>query len=636
MASPKRESCRLKKQYLVGFLCLGLGLVSSASRREELERAAELAVEKAAERVAERAVEKALESGNTTTESKIVRQSYTNVRKTPSPGYEEEDATRHSLVQKQEKQDKEDDSEEWYPIDGEKYRAWSSKLDAVWKRIPRSREEINWRKPERETSASLENISAPVRIEENVSYPIYEQVLRDTRIPVLQEFVVEKQASYRGNYEVDGGNDKKNDDIEKYLETPREFAFWSSGVDKDNEYGRWRKSPRNDRNTENNDREKLRQRIARVEGKISLPLALQKQLRLPVYEHRPHKTEASAFQPYIDEHNKHSNDDHPKTTESKARFGTSKESWRRTPRSGRSLAKTGWHEPWQRVVTIEKKIPVPVTIERKIPYPVYKHVPYEVKVPVPQPYTVEKKVPYPVKVFVNVPVEVPEPYHVEKRVPYEVKVDRPVPYKVEVPLPQPYTVEKKIPVEVKVPVPEPYTVDKAVPYEVKVPVKVPAPYEVERKVAVPVEVKVNRPYPVPVPKPYPVPVAKPYPVEVAKPYPVRIKVPVDKPFPVPVERPVPIPVRVPDPRPYTVEKPVTVEIEKPYPVPIKVAVDRPYAVPRRKPVPVAIEKPFPYFVQVPVPVRIDWRGSRDGSKGKIVAGTAWDRSYRRISVVNDD
>ena len=58
-------------------------LTCTATRKEDLERAAELAVEKAAERAAERAVEKALESGNTTTESKIVRESYSNERKIP-------------------------------------------------------------------------------------------------------------------------------------------------------------------------------------------------------------------------------------------------------------------------------------------------------------------------------------------------------------------------------------------------------------------------------------------------------------------------------------------------------------------------------------------------------------------------
>ncbi|XP_050452559.1 uncharacterized protein LOC126852116 [Cataglyphis hispanica] len=74
---------RHQRQCFIAFLCLGVAFISSASRREELERAAELAVEQAAERAAERAVEKALNSGNITTESKIIREFYSSVRKDP-------------------------------------------------------------------------------------------------------------------------------------------------------------------------------------------------------------------------------------------------------------------------------------------------------------------------------------------------------------------------------------------------------------------------------------------------------------------------------------------------------------------------------------------------------------------------
>ncbi|KAK0174185.1 hypothetical protein PV328_007294 [Microctonus aethiopoides] len=65
----------------VAFLCLSVALTGSASRKEELERAAELAVERAAERVAERAVEKALESGNSSSETETIRVSHSSVRK---------------------------------------------------------------------------------------------------------------------------------------------------------------------------------------------------------------------------------------------------------------------------------------------------------------------------------------------------------------------------------------------------------------------------------------------------------------------------------------------------------------------------------------------------------------------------
>lgn len=66
---------------MVGVICLAISLTSSASTREELERAAELAVERAAERVAEKAVEKALEAGNSSTETETIRASHSSIRK---------------------------------------------------------------------------------------------------------------------------------------------------------------------------------------------------------------------------------------------------------------------------------------------------------------------------------------------------------------------------------------------------------------------------------------------------------------------------------------------------------------------------------------------------------------------------
>lgn len=67
-----------------------------ATKKEDLERAAELAVERAAERVAERAVEKALEAGNSSTTTVTVKEGYSNARKVAeeqaAPGSE---STRH-------------------------------------------------------------------------------------------------------------------------------------------------------------------------------------------------------------------------------------------------------------------------------------------------------------------------------------------------------------------------------------------------------------------------------------------------------------------------------------------------------------------------------------------------------------
>lgn len=86
------------------FLWLYLMEGSQGTRRKDLERAAELAVERAAERAAERAVEKALESGNTTSESETIRESYSSVRKydkslkLPETGYTPAQRREHDRI----------------------------------------------------------------------------------------------------------------------------------------------------------------------------------------------------------------------------------------------------------------------------------------------------------------------------------------------------------------------------------------------------------------------------------------------------------------------------------------------------------------------------------------------------------
>jgi hypothetical protein len=67
------------------FTLLLLGSVAAtvlSTNKKDLERAAELAVERAAEKAAERAVEKALNSGNSSTITVTVKESYSNAKKT--------------------------------------------------------------------------------------------------------------------------------------------------------------------------------------------------------------------------------------------------------------------------------------------------------------------------------------------------------------------------------------------------------------------------------------------------------------------------------------------------------------------------------------------------------------------------
>lgn len=56
----------------------------------------------------------------------------------------------------------------------------------------------------------------------------------------------------------------------------------------------------------------------------------------------------------------------------------------------------------EKLITIVKKVPVPIPVTKHIPYPVEKIVPVPIKVDVIQPYPVYRTVPYPVKEIVKV------------------------------------------------------------------------------------------------------------------------------------------------------------------------------------------------------------------------------------------
>jgi hypothetical protein len=225
--------------------------------------------------------------------------------------------------------------------------------------------------------------------------------------------------------------------------------------------------------------------------------------------------------------------------------------WKRYPRSEWSHEDTSADEPGEKDVT-EKS----VSAEKRIPYSVYKHVPYEVKMP--QFYTLEKRIP--VKIYLNVP----ELYQIERQVPYEVKIGNPASYRVEVPISRPYAV------------------DKPVVYEVKAPVDLPHP--IEKKAPVALKVAVDRPVS----------------------YPQRIKV--EKPYA--VDRSVPMTVKVLNSRPYIVEKPV--QVVKPSSVPVRV--DKLYEVQQARPVLVPVRKSVP--VQAPISANLDRKDRGNASRDK--------------------
>lgn len=92
-------------------------------------------MEKAAERTAERAVEKAFNNGNITTESKIIREFYFNIRKDPRKEKEYNDYDRYNPMNDEE--ESEEDVGDWSTysrfapenMKDRSFRAWSSKIN---------------------------------------------------------------------------------------------------------------------------------------------------------------------------------------------------------------------------------------------------------------------------------------------------------------------------------------------------------------------------------------------------------------------------------------------------------------------------------------------------------------------------
>lgn len=192
---------------VIAFLCLSMALMCSATRKEDLERAAELAVEKAAERVAERAVEKALESSNSTTETKTVRDSHSSARKVPYRESSEGAKASGRYTSTEDEGEQEDDTEDWGKHSrtpkSRSFRrrpsaSWSSKMDdSGWSRFPRSglpEGTLPWEKPKVITIEK--KVPVPVTVEKRIPYPVYKHVPVEVQVPVPQPYMVEKKVPY--------------------------------------------------------------------------------------------------------------------------------------------------------------------------------------------------------------------------------------------------------------------------------------------------------------------------------------------------------------------------------------------------------------------------------------------------------
>ncbi|XP_015435586.1 PREDICTED: titin-like [Dufourea novaeangliae] len=391
-------------------ICCREDSCENATRREDLERAAELAVEKAAERAAERAVEKALESGNTTSETKTTRETYSSVIKPPQredSGYNEKFNGPHSS--KDEDADQEDDTDGWKrPARKHTSRprfGWSSKMDEDWRRFPRSdlpalEPSTTWTKPKVITIEKT--IPVPVTVEKKIPYPVYNHVPYEVKVPVPQPYTVEKKIPYP---------------VKVFVNVPVE---------------------------------------------VPQPYTVEKQVPYEVKVDRPvpYKVEVPVPQPYTVEKKI--------PVEVKVPVPQPYMVDKSVPYEVKVPVEVP--EPYE----VEKHVPVPVKVlvDRPYPVPVPKPYPVEVNKPypvhVPKPYPVKVKVPvdtpYPVPVqkLVPIPVRVPapEPYTVER--PVEVEVRKPYGVPVKVPVDRPYEVYVAKPVPVPVEKPFPYWVQEPV------------------------------------------------------------------------------------------------------------------------------------------------------------------------------
>lgn len=380
---------------LIAFLCLGIALTLSLTHKEELERAAELAVERAAEKAAERAAEKALESGNSTMESKIIRESHSSRSKDPGKEKKEFDDFNGRYASMDDDVEQEEDSDEWsaYPEDSEydsrpfkdkDFRSWPSKIDPedtskIWRRFSRS----GW---SHEKSVNLEKkVPVHVTAKKKISYPIYKPY--EIRIPIPpQPYTTEKSASYP---------------MRIYVNIPDEVSQ-PHNIEKQTPYEVTLDKPAS----------------RKIEERISLEV----KPPIPQFYHIVDKLVADKFEIPV-----------------KAPYETEK----KIP----VPVKISVDRPYL-VPDMFKSYPV--EISRPYPVEVSKLYPVKIQVPIEKPYSVPIERPIPVT------VKVPKPrlYNAEKPVPMEIV--KPVPVKT--PLDRPYEVYETNPIIVPMRKPFPYVV----------------------------------------------------------------------------------------------------------------------------------------------------------------------------------
>lgn len=156
-------------------------------------------------------MEKVLDNGNTTTESKIVREFYVNVKKDPCKEKKEDDdyddGVGYEPVDDEVKSEEDMDNGSRYSRDSKfasrstrdrDFHAWSSKINFkdttdTWRRFPRSYENTSWNKPNEKIETVEKKVPVPVIKKKNL-YSIYKRIPYEIKVP--QPYTMEKRVPY--------------------------------------------------------------------------------------------------------------------------------------------------------------------------------------------------------------------------------------------------------------------------------------------------------------------------------------------------------------------------------------------------------------------------------------------------------
>jgi len=158
-------------------------------------------------------VEKALDSGNVTTESKLVRESYSNVQKDNPRKKKQKDEDYSEYTPVDDEMEPEEDADDWsmyirsrFTLEkspNEGFRAWSSKLDFrdisdIWKRYPRGEWSHENKPDEKIVTVKKREEKIPLAVERRIPYEnfVYKRLPYEVKVPV-SHFYMEQRTENR-------------------------------------------------------------------------------------------------------------------------------------------------------------------------------------------------------------------------------------------------------------------------------------------------------------------------------------------------------------------------------------------------------------------------------------------------------